>query len=182
MIFYPQFFAPIHQFSFAAKHGCIELYMDPVFTKNSKANQFEILGANAKHTLSLHLDRNTLKQPLDKVALSDQKDWRKSHLKTIETAYRKAAFYQFYDYKFHPLLELTSLYEAILKSYQLSFAALDLEIDLRWTNNRPNITETPNSQLKSYDQVFSDKLGFQADLCILDLIYNQGPMARDILI
>lgn len=182
MIFYPQFLAPVCQFMHAAEKGHIQLFKDPFLDKSSKANQFEILGPNAKHKLSLHLNRSTLKKPMEEVFLSDSKEWRKSHLKTIETSYRKAAFYQFYDYKLHPLLELDTLFEAILASYELCFDALNLEVDIEWTDAKPGAIDSKNLHFRKYDQVFSEKLGFHANLSILDLIYNQGPMARDIIL
>ena len=182
MIFYPQFLAPISQFVHAAAQGHILLFKDPFLDKSSKANQFEILGANAKHKLSLHLNRNTLKKPMEEVFLSDSKEWRKSHLKTIETSYRKAAFYQFYDYKLHPLFVLDVLFEAVLTSYKLCFDALNLEVDIEWTDTKPEGINPQDLHFKQYDQVFSEKLGFHSNLSIIDLIYNQGPMARDIIL
>jgi len=182
MIFHPQFLAPIEQFIYAANNNKLRLYKDPRIEKSTKANMFKILGPNGVQQLSLHLNRSSLKQGISEVQLSSDASWRNSHIKSIETSYRKAAFFEFYNYKLQPVFSLDSLEACIEQGYKQALKALELDLTIEWTTEKPMASQKYTPSYKSYEQVFSDRFGFHQNLSILDLIYNQGPMARDILL
>ncbi len=75
--------------------------------------------------------------------------------------------------KLHIPIELTESFESLPTN----------TIDLR--NYFQAKTNEPTQELllnKPYLQVFSDKFTFQPNLSILDILFNQGPVAKDFLI
>ena len=180
MIFEPFIFAPISQFKAMANLGQANISRNAYTHKASAYNKFMVAGSQGEQLLSFFVNRKTLKMPLNEVELSPLTDWRKAHWRSLETNYKKAAFFEFYDYKFQPIFEQNTLFEAIQMSYKVCFDALHMPFTINWVDEgHLPFTEV---EAKPYEQVFSATLGFLPSLSILDLIFNQGPMARDYIL
>lgn len=180
MVFEPILFAPISQFMAMAQSGEAKISRTAYTHKASAYNKFIVAGSQGEQQLSFFLNRKTLKKPFNTVELSPLVDWRKAHWRSLETNYKKAAFYEFYDYKFKPIFEQNTLFDAINLSYTICFEALHMPFKIQWVDEDP--MPYLNLEVNPYEQVFSDSLGFLPGLSILDLIFNQGPMARDYIL
>lgn len=172
------------------------------YVKQSYRNRCNILGANGLLPLSIPV----LKGPQHKTYVRDisidyNKKWQKLHWKGIESAYHRSPFFEFYLDEFKPLYEKKYTYlidynEALL---DVILESLEIEKNLNFTGSfigkglagysdyRENIhpkrdpVSDPLFKPAVYHQVFSDRFGFVANLSIIDLLFNEGPNARNVL-
>jgi hypothetical protein len=160
------------------------------------------MGANGVLTLSIPV----LKGPHHKTYVKDiridySKNWRKLHWKGIESAYMHSPFFEFYLDEIRSLLEKKHNYLIDLNLEVLDYLLGILEIEGSYSLSEkyielgsaalldtreiihPKREIAQDSQFKAvkYSQVFADRLGFQENLSIIDLIFNEGPNARFVL-
>ncbi len=122
------------------------------------------------------------------VRISDHGDWWHVHRVTLESAYGRTPFFEFYIDRFLPMLTT-----GVVDRFS-TVAALDGEIDrqIRSILLLPPAVEeaSPESvrfddalarnaqviaEMDEYWQVRKERFGFLPDLSILDLIFNLGP-------
>ena len=134
------------------------------------------------------------------VKIDYTEDWQKQHWKSIESAYRSAAFYEyygdeiipFYQKKYNFLIDFTrEIQNAVLDclgispdiTYTNDFITPGQEqyTDFRETIHPKKYIDDPYFSNTEYFQVFADKHGFQPNLSIIDLLFNVGPDALEIL-
>jgi len=192
--------------------GCINYYKkivtastlailpyDP-FQKASFRNRCVVAGSNGLINLSVpvELGRNT-RQPMKEVKISYRDHWQLIHLRTLISCYAKAPFFEFYQgwlenfyhKKFTFLLDMNleilewtqkmlKLHAAVSLWENGSFEESGADLDCRnhWL---PKNFQAENGQVK-YVQVFEDRIGFQPNLSILDLLFCTGPDAKKLLI
>ena len=163
------------------------------YVKRSERNRTEIMTAGGVMQLSVQLAHaNRPRQPLRTMKIDYSKRWQHQHLVAIESAYRSSPYYDYYADKFLPLfngqwqslveLNMATL-EAVLNILKLPMPRLSEryveasagDIDLRDKRRGSTYIAEP------YIQVFSDRLPFEANLSILDLVMCEGPEARSIL-
>ena len=126
--------------------------------------------------------------------------WNKSHWRSLVASYASSPFYEylsddlvrFYEHKFDYLIDLNlQLLECTIGMMGLDmpvvrtrfFTEILKESDPRHFIH-PKKDETvadPDFTPIEYHQVFSDRFGFQSNLSILDLLFNEGPGAHAIL-
>ena len=163
------------------------------YVKRSERNRTEIMTAGGVMQLSVQLSyANRPQQPMRKMKIDYSKRWQHQHLVAIESAYRSSPYYDYYADKFlplfngewHNLVELNmATLEAVLNILKLPMPRLSEsyieasaeDIDLRDKKRGSTYVAEP------YIQVFSDRLPFEANLSILDLLMCEGPEARAIL-
>lgn len=171
------------------------------YTKQSYRNRCRILTANGSMDLSIPIQHKG-KQAIKEVLIQDAEMWRKQHWQAICSAYGKSAFFLYYKDAFEPFFQMGSsknLFEHNLKLIQLVLRFLKVNIPIELTESFEPVptntidlrnyfqakTNEPAQELllnKPYLQVFSDKFTFQPNLSILDILFNQGPVAKDFLI
>lgn len=146
----------------------------------------------------------THKQPVSKIKIDWSTPWLQQHERAIVSAYRTSAYFEYYQDELFEILEskperLFDLNMALLKFFiEKTGLAIDLRItsdyshegiqeaydgsricceDLREAIHpkRPNTILRDLALEKPYFQVFAQKHGFQSDLSIMDLLFNEGP-------
>jgi hypothetical protein len=172
------------------------------YTKQTYRNRCNIYGANGKLALTIPVIKgDEHKTPVTDVRIDYNKNWQKLHWKGIESAYSSSPFFEFYNDEFSPFYSKKYLFlfdfnmEILLKILHL----LDLKSEIKFTEKydqpaghniadmrdsiHPKKSERPDHNFSPlpYKQVFSDKYGFISNLSIVDLIFNTGPGAMDIL-
>ncbi len=167
--------------------------------KMSFRNRAVVAGSNGLVDLSVPLEKGRGQRMLVKdVRISEHADWRKQHWRTIESCYSRSPFFEFYQDGVRELLEKKQVYlldlnlailawvQKMLKnqsrvtltgSYQKEYPAPDT--DLRNYFLPKNFLEQPFPF--RYRQVFEDRIGFQPNLSILDLLFCCGPNAKTLL-
>lgn len=164
------------------------------FIKQTIRTRCEILTANGLQQLSVPVTKHRgSKTPMDGVEISDQTDWRKIHWKAIESAYSSAPFFDHYGMEVE---ELIYQKEKNLIQFDLNIMKridnwLDLKAD--YTISNEYMTQdiqadhrlndfSAHSPMNRYKQVFEPTGNFIPNLSILDLIFCEGPLARNWLI
>lgn len=158
------------------------------FPKQTYRNRANIYGANGRLSLIIPT-RHTGKRIMKETEISHRENWQQLHWKSIKTAYQRSPYFEFYEEKIEKIFEFKtdSLIEFNLnalkiiqdilkteKAYSLNndYVKIPLEENYREKFSAKKETEF---EMEEYYQTFSDKLGFEKDLSILDLICNKGP-------
>jgi len=196
------YFPPIQYYSKIVKDENVLIEQYEHYGKQSFRNRCDIYGANGKLTLSVPVIKGARLKILTRdIRIEYVEDWRKVHFKGIESAYRKSPFYEYYIDDIEPLFSKKHKYLLDLNNDILEVVNEILEINpsIKMTEDYIKDTEgmddwregihpkkSRQKEDKSfvatpYTQVFSDKLGFEPNLSILDLIFNLGPEAIDYL-
>jgi hypothetical protein len=195
------YFGPIQYFTkfLIYPERVIEIHDN--YSKQTYRNRCNIYGANGILTLSIPV----LKGPLHKTKVRDiridySRNWRKLHWKGIESAYRHSPFFEFFQDDIQDFFTvkhefLLDLNLAVL-DYLLDVMEIDggygrtdtyIEPDPEMPDFRESIhpkktwTEDDSFRQKEYAQVFSDRHGFRENLSVMDLLFNEGPNARQVL-
>ena len=118
------------------------------------------------------------------VRLDYSGNWHVKHLRSIETAYRRAPFFEHYIHHIEPLFntKFFLLSEFNLEALHRVLNCLKLKTKITLDTGYMQSLDLPlSSSEKPYFQVFTERHGFIKDLSILDLIFNEGPSALDFI-
>lgn len=197
-VFSSCYLPPVYYFKSLINSENVVIDVNEFFIKQTYRNRCTILGANGTQDLIVPIKSRNSKMRMKDVEIANNENWQKNHWKSIESAYRKSPFFEYYEHdliSFYSTKKYTNLVafnsELVTKINQL----LNLKIELQFTEDyfmktaldmdyRTAISPK-NKQLvfnqKEYIQVFSDKLGFQSNLSIVDLLFNEGPNSLNYL-
>lgn len=164
------------------------------YVKRSERNRTEIMTSGGIMQLSVQLAHaNRPRQPMRSMKIDYSKRWQHQHRVAMESAYRSSPYYDYYAERFAKLYDREWRYLidlnhatleavcAILKRPVPRFSesyidATEADIDLRDKRREVTFVAEP------YIQVFSDRLPFEPNLSIYDLIMCEGPAAGEILL
>lgn len=183
------YFPPIVYFSYLNQYDEIHIEMYENYIKQTYRNRCYILGPNGKQTLSFPIQHRKNKT-INDTYISYESKWKSEHIRSIETAYNNAPYFIYYWDKYKNILnkkneKLSTLNMKILEE---NIKDLNIQTKINFTNeytpqvrhdfrNEFNAKKEYKKDFPIYQQVFIDKLGFQKNLSILDLIFNLGPEA-----
>ncbi len=126
------------------------------------------------------------------VKISYDFNWQRLHWMSLQGCYRRSAYFEYYEDDFAPFYEDKPVY---LFDYNEQLLAVILKLlkinqPINYTETYeaeyPTLTDLRNSispkkefafEQKPYFQLFEDRHGFQKNLSIVDLLFNQGPQA-----
>ena len=165
----------------------IELF--ETYQKQSCRTRTNVMTANGIQTLTIPVIKINGNHTLTKdIEISYKESWQQIHLRCLESAYRKSAYFDYYfpyfekiyKQKFNTLVELNDFcLKTILKimkvkkdySFTTDFERIADENDYRISLSKG----TNKIETKPYYQVFADRHGFIPNLSIVDLLFNEGP-------
>jgi len=170
-------FPTVAWFLRAAGKPEITVAMGNMFQKQSSHSRYFIGGPNKTQCLTVPVKHTGSKKTILNTEVSYQEKWQREHIHAIKSAYGKAPFFEFYDYRIFPVLEdAPILLETLIRNSILKLAAELLPDTLIVFENLTS-DKIEYSKLPGYSQVFEDKFGFRDDLSALDLLFNLGPDA-----
>lgn len=186
------YFGPIEEYALLAQNDSVTYELKEHFVKQSYRNRCHIYGANGEMRLTVPLVmKSREKTPMDQIKISYSDKWQAQHWKTIVSAYKNSPFFEHYEEdllnffltEFEYLKDLNkSAQEIIFKHSRVSCTveytddfSLELENDYR---NIIHPKKAPFTKNPRYIQVFEEKHGFQSNLSILDLLFNEGPASN----
>jgi hypothetical protein len=190
------YLGPVQYFTKFLLYDEIWLESHEHYSKQTYRNRCNIYGANGKLPLVIPVQKGDIHKTLiSDLRIDYSNNWQKLHYKGIESAYRSSPFFEFCIDEFSPFYSKKYMFlfdlnlEILLKILYL----LDLKPEIKFTEKykmpvESNVTDMRDSihpkqpycsdqdfSPIQYRQVFSNKLGFIANLSIIDLIFNMGP-------
>lgn len=165
----------------------IELF--ETYQKQSCRTRTNVMTANGVQTLTIPVIKTNGNHTLTKdIEISYKESWQQIHLRCLESAYRKSAYFDYYfpyfekiyKQKFNTLVELNDFcIKTILKILKVkkdySFTT-DFEKITNENDYRVSLSKGANKiEMEPYYQVFADRHGFIPNLSIVDLLFNEGP-------
>lgn len=185
---------------FAAISGADELLVFPEdrYQRQSYLNRTQIRLANKVETLSVPIQGRRPKIPMEKVLIDYSQNWQSVHLRGMQSAYGKAPFFEyFFPYlkdaisKNHPTLwDLNwEMLTICLKLLQSNVKLVKSESTTDWTQVgdirgqiEPSTSFSSRNyyQPADYCQLFG--LDFEPNLSIIDLLFCEGPAAKNIIL
>ena len=192
------YFAPVQYYSQLVQCEQVVIERHEHYNKQSYRNRCTIYSANGLLDLVVPIVKNDKpKVFITEVEISYDMLWQKLHFKAIESAYRRSPFFEYYIddlmvyfnfryrylYEFnmqimHTVCSLIKIPFRVRESHEYIHSGAGI-IDLR-NSIHPKIHQK-NYISPNYNQVFSDRWGFKPNLSILDLLFNTGPEAKDLL-
>jgi hypothetical protein len=193
------FFGPIqwYQKLYRYEQTLIEQYDS--YQKQTYRNRCVIATANGLQVLTVPVEHNADSQELianspkvKDLRISDHNQWRRIHWTALQSAYSESPFFDYYADDIRPFFEkkyeyLVDFNEAIRQtvcdlldihpnvSYTSGFRyQLSGTDDFREVIHAKHPQHDADFQPRRYWQVFERKYGFQANLSILDLLFNMG--------
>ena len=166
------------------------------YQKQSYRNRCRFYAADGVQALTFPIihEGGTHKQPVSDIRIDWSTPWLQQHQRAIVSAYRTSAYFEYYQDELFEILESRPerLFDLNMALTRFFIEKTGLAVDLRTTEEYSRETEMedlrekihpkrPNSILqdlglgKPYFQVFAQKHGFQSDLSIMDLLFNEGP-------
>ncbi len=166
---------------------CIDIYENRV--KQSYRNRCEILGANGPLNLIIpikHEGHRTMKD----IKICYDNSWQKIHWKSLQSAYQRSPYFEYYEHKIAPLFEkqppflinwnaslLSFCMEVLQRDYPIVSSTSYIPPESSMDDYRDDFSPKKAKQnvYTPYSQVFEDRFSFQENLSIFDLICNKGP-------
>jgi len=195
------YLAPIQYYTKILMYNDVIIEAYENFVKQSYRTRCVIYGANGELSLSIPITKNNPKVLTKDIRIDYSTNWRKMHLKSIESAYRSSPFFEFYIDDFIPFYkkEFKFLLDFNTEIQSTVLEHLEIEKNINYTaeyrfakdlinikDYRENITpkkniSDPDFVYPQYNQVFSEKHGFKQNLSIIDFLFNEGPNAIELL-
>ena len=195
------YFAPIQYYSKFLNYEEIYIEQFEHFNKQTYRNRCVILGGNGPIQLVVPVVKGRGRKILIKdLEISYDTNWQRNHWRTIFSAYSSSPFFEYYKDNIQHFFETRQkfLFDLNLNIHEAVCELLEIENNTMLTSDfekapdgTVNLRETISPKIPSktdlkfqpqkYTQVFSDKLGFIANLSILDLLFNEGPNSYSVL-
>ena len=188
------YFPPVSYFTVLNSNPRVSIEFFEHFVKQSYRNRCCIYSPNGKQNLVVPIEQRSERTLVKDIKVAYTEDWARNHWRSLEAAYRRSAYFEYYEDDIAPLIlgkkhtylidlnqEITSLLLKILKiSCVLEQTPNYTKVEIgdfrdKFSPKNPPVTTLP------YSQVFDNKFGPIPDLSILDLLFNQGPRSIDFL-
>ncbi|GHT51736.1 hypothetical protein FACS189440_21110 [Bacteroidia bacterium] len=189
------YLAPVEYYRMLINAPQVIIEKQDNYVKQTYRNRCVIASANGLQTLSIPIVKpDSPKCPTRDIRIAEHDDWQHLHWNAIVSAYNSTPFFEYYADDFRPFYEKQPgfLFDFNEQLRELVCSLLDIspavsysskyiqnikpdELDLR---EAIHPKKTPlTKDFKPYYQVFEHKYGFQANLSIIDLLFNMGPEA-----
>lgn len=192
------YLGPLNYYSKLKSYECIEIEWFEHLPKQTGRSRCKIYSPNGALILSIPLVKRNHRQSMREVKISYDYDWLKLHWRTLESAYRRSPFFEYYEDDLRPFYHTTDKYQYLVdfneviqqkimellnlkKEYVFTseyIQTLQNKRDYRalFSQKNPETNDT-EFQILPYMQVFESKHGFIPNLSIVDLLFNTGPKA-----
>jgi hypothetical protein len=161
------------------------------YVKQTYRNRSIIASANGLQTLSIPVVKPDSPKCLTRdIRIAEHGNWRHLHWNALVSAYNSTPFFEYYADDFRPFYEKPQgfLFDFNEALRELICSLLDISPSVSYSNEYllpsaedVDLRETihPKKEIcgrnfEPYYQVFENKYGFQANLSIVDLLFNMG--------
>ena len=169
------------------------------FVKQTYRSRCRILGVHGVQDLNIPVHQHGgVKVPVQDITIDYKQKWANNHWRSIQSAYGKAPFFDYYADPIREVIQSQSnrLFELNWQLLTICLKCLGMNTELRQTrqfDTKPvgDIVDlrgknTPKKHLDTYwhrDEPYYQIFGnnFVPNLTIIDLLFNEGPMAPVLL-
>lgn len=192
-VFSTSYFPSIEYLQACFQFEEIQIEHHEYYQKQTLRNRCFILSPNGVQCLTVPVQHTGRKKILIKdVKISYDEHWQRQHWRSLETAYNRSAFFEFYKDELENILMkknkfLVDLNEKLLLwmmqklKYHLSInhtnSFIEENLFQYLSDKKNNLVSDSKRELKSYPQVFTSKFGFVPNLSAIDLLFNMGTVA-----
>ncbi len=195
------YLGPVQYYTKFLCYDSLYIEIEENYQKQSYRNRCIILSANGKLPLTIPVTKDDPKTRTKDIRIDNTLEWQKNHWTSIESAYSSSPFFEFfqdefslfYKKKYDFLLDFnTQIQDYIFEQLEIEplikFTQDYIKNPLEMDDYRDSIHPKKRMQKKDplfrpvyYHQVFDEKYGFIENLSIIDLLFNEGPNAENIL-
>ena len=198
------YLGPVQYYTKLSYFSNVLLEQHENFNKQTYRNRCTILGANGLQPLVIPVTKGRrMKAPIREMKISYEENWQRVHWKAIVSAYNNSPYFEYYEFDLHPFFHQKKhefLFDFNLKLQEVICELLEIEPSVSFTEeyivpgttNIPDYRSAihpkqqaaipdPHFKAQKYTQVFSEKFDFVPNLSILDLLFNEGPNAANVL-
>ena len=186
------YFGPIQWYQKLYRYDQTLIEQYDSYQKQTYRNRCVIATANGLQALTVPVEGTDEKCLVKDLRISDHNNWRRIHWNALQSAYNESPFFDYYADDIRPFFEkkyefLVDFNETIRQtvcdlldihpqvSYTSDFSRQPSDVDdYREVINAKHPQPDEDFQPRRYWQVFEGKHGFQANLSILDLLFNMG--------
>jgi hypothetical protein len=167
------------------------------FPKQTYRNRTNIYSPDGVLALTVPVIRGAKNHTKVKdVKISYDFNWQRLHWLSLQACYRRSAYFEYYEDELAPFYEkrFDFLFDYSEQQLQFILKAIKIKLELNYTQTYepeyPSLNDfrysiSPKKETdfnqKTYLQVFDERIGFQKNLSIVDLLFNQGPNSIDYL-
>ena len=189
---------PVSFFMKASHCNGILIEQHENYNRQTYRNRCRIPGPNGILTLSIPVRHQSgQKIPIREVLIDNREAWQRQHWRSITSAYNKSPFFLFYMDSFCQFYEdpAENLFDFNMGLLHLCLNLLKFNTDITFTQKFKEEGKYPNDYrfklspkkdppfaLPVYPQVFSERYPFAPDMSIIDLLFNEGPLAANLLV
>ena len=196
---FPMFYLPPVEYfvNLQAYKTGIVIEREEHFPKQTYRNRAHIYSPDGVLSLTVPVVKGSKQHTKIKdVKISYDFNWQRLHWQSLQACYRRSAYFEYYEDDLAPFYEknfpfLFDYNEQLLR-FILKAIKLKIEFDFTKTyepeytdlvdlRNAVNAKKEPGFEQKQYTQVFDERNGFQKNLSIADLLFNQGPHSLNYL-
>lgn len=188
------YFGPVQWYQKLNRYDTCLIEQHDHFVKQTYRNRCVIAATNGLQTLSIPVEKfEGAKCEMRDVRISDHANWRHQHWYALQSAYGESPFFEYYEDDIRPfferkwdflydfnweitlkMCELIDIMPCMRRTDSYELEPLEGVIDFRETIRPKHPGRDDEFKPRTYYQVYQQKYGFQPNLSILDLLFNQG--------
>ncbi len=167
------------------------------FPKQTYRNRANIFSPDGVLTLTVPVVKGSKNHTKVKdVKISYDFNWQRLHWQSLQACYRRSAYFEYYEDELLPFYEkkFDFLFDYNEQLLQFVLKSIKLKVEWGYTESYEtgypslfdfrsfiNPKKEPDFEQKPYYQVFEERQGFQKNLSVVDLLFNQGPHSGNYL-
>jgi hypothetical protein len=189
-----QYFPSINWFKDSIRLNQFCFYPDAPFRKSGFQNRLLIPASGKVISLSIPLaGGRSVRSPYKSVEIDHLQHWQRDHFRSIDSVFGSTPFYFQYKDEIHSLFQTKEKYlyswnllclDWVIEKLKLNLSVIEKSSNESTINcltiiqdkyKPSNYNAKENGPFVKYQQVFEDRIGFCANMSILDLLFNMGP-------
>ncbi|WP_153800189.1 WbqC family protein [Foetidibacter luteolus] len=191
-----QYFPCINYIKILSSFSNTTIFLWDSYKKMSFRNRCIVAGSNGTVNLSVPIEKGRNQRlPYREVKISYRDNWQQQHWRTIVSCYARSPWFEYYahslerildtrfEYLFQLNLEILEWLCKLLKMEKPVLLEQEQALGQNFIDKRDLFL--PNNYKSfsyiRYPQLFEDRIGFQPNLSILDMLFMEGPATAQIL-